>query len=231
MLQDICDGKGKHGDLEKLEDLCHEVIRNSLCGLGQGAPNPVLSTLKHFRAEYEAHIYEKRCPSGVCKGLTRAFCINTCPANVDSPAYLGLISQGRYAEGLEIHRKANPFALICGRVCPAFCENRCRRGLIDDAISIRMVKRFMADKFYNEPWTPKCEPSNGKRVAVVGAGPAGLTAALRLAEKGYGVTVFEKMPQPGGMMTYGIPSYRLPREPLFSEIFAAREWKFAVTKP
>jgi len=218
MLQNICDGKGKHGDLEKLEDLCHEVIRNSLCGLGQGAPNPVLSTLKHFRAEYEAHIYEKRCPSGVCKGLTRAFCINTCPANVDSPAYLGLISQGRYAEGLEIHRKANPFALICGRVCPAFCENRCRRGLIDDAISIRMVKRFMADQFYNEPWTPECKPSNGKRVAVVGSGPAGLTAALRLAQQGYGVTVFEKMPQPGGMMTYGIPSYRLPREPLFTEI-------------
>ena len=156
--------------------------------------------------------------AGVCKGLTRAFCINTCPANVDSPAYLGLIAQGRFAEGLEIHRKANPFALICGRVCPAFCENRCRRGLVDDAISIRMVKRFMADQFYNEPWTPECAPSNGKRVAVVGAGPAGLTAALRLAQRGYGVTVFEKMPQPGGMMTYGIPSYRLPREPLFTEI-------------
>ncbi len=218
MLQDICDGKGKPGDLEKLEETCQEVIRNSLCGLGQGAPNPVLSTLKHFRAEYEAHVYEKRCPAGVCKGLTRAYCINTCPANVDSPAYLGLISQGRYAEGLDIHRKANPFALICGRVCPAFCENRCRRGLVDDAISIRMVKRFMADQFYNEPWTPECEPANGKKVAVVGAGPAGLTAALRLAQKGYGVTVFEKMPQPGGMMTYGIPSYRLPREPLFAEI-------------
>jgi NADH-quinone oxidoreductase subunit F len=217
-LERICNGQGKPSDIPLLENLCQEVRQNSLCGLGQGAPNPVVSTLQHFRHEYEAHIYEKRCPSGVCQGLVRAACVNTCPAHVDSPAYLGLIAQGRYAEGLAIHRETNPFALICGRVCPAFCESRCRRGQLDDAISVRMVKRFMADRFYSDVWTPKVAPSNGKKVAVVGAGPAGLTAALRLAEKGYGVTVFDKMPVPGGMMTYGIPAYRLPREPMFAEI-------------
>ncbi len=219
ILQRICAGDGRDGDIEKLEELCRQIQTSSLCGLGQGAPNPVVSTLKHFRHEYEAHIYEKRCPSGKCKKLVRASCVNGCPAGVDSPAYLALVSQGKYAEGLEVHRDANPFALICGRVCPAFCERKCRRGLVDEAISIRMVKRFMADQFYSEPWTPeRLAPPKGKKIAVVGAGPAGLTAALRLTQQGYDVTVFEKMRQPGGMMLYGIPAYRLPREPLFGEI-------------
>ncbi|MEW5960811.1 MAG: NADH-quinone oxidoreductase subunit NuoF, partial [Chloroflexota bacterium] len=219
ILERICAGKGKEGDIETLEMLCKEIKETSLCGLGQGAPNPVESTLKHFRHEYEAHIYEKRCPAGVCKELVRAPCVNTCPAGVDSPAYLALVSQGRYVEGLAVHRDANPFALICGRVCPAFCETKCRRGRLDQPISIRLVKRFMADRFFAETWTPEILTSpQHKKVAVVGAGPAGLTAALRLAQQGYQVTVFDRMFQPGGMMTYGIPAYRLPREPLFAEI-------------
>jgi NADH-quinone oxidoreductase subunit F len=219
ILTRICAGQGQEGDIETLEMLCKEIKKTSLCGLGQGAPNPVESTLKHFRHEYEAHIYQKHCPAGVCRDIVRAPCVNTCPAGVDSPAYLALVSQGRYAEGLAVHRDANPFALVCGRVCPAFCETKCRRGLLDQPVSIRLVKRFMADRFYAEEWTPeKLGPSREKKVAVVGAGPAGLTAALRLAQQGYQVTVFERMLQPGGMMTYGIPAYRLPREPLFAEI-------------
>jgi NADH-quinone oxidoreductase subunit F len=219
ILERICAGKGRAEDIQELEHLCEQIRNTSLCGLGQGAPNPIESTLKHFRDEYEAHIYEQHCPAGVCQELTRAYCVNACPAGVDSPAYLALVAQGRYAEGLTVHREANPFALVCGRVCPAFCESKCRRGLLDEAVSIRLVKRFMADQVYALPWTPEpLVPSNGKAVAVVGAGPAGLTAALRLAQRGYAVTLFEKMLQPGGMMTYGIPGYRLPREPLFAEI-------------
>ncbi len=219
ILERICAGQGRDGDIETLEMLCEEIKGTSLCGLGQGAPNPVESTLKHFRKEYEAHIHEKRCPAGVCQDLVRAPCVNECPAGVDSPAYLALVAQGRYAEGLAAHRDANPFALVCGRVCPAFCERKCRRGRLDEPIAIRLVKRFMADRFYAEEWIPEqLAPPKNKRVAVVGAGPAGLTAALRLTQQGYEVTVFEKMLQPGGMMTYGIPAYRLPREPLFAEI-------------
>ncbi len=219
ILERICHGEGQEGDIEELEHLCRQIRTTSLCGLGQGAPNPIETTIKHFRQEYEAHIYEKRCPAGACETLVRAPCVNACPAGVDSPAYLALVSQGRYAEGLRVHRDANPFALICGRVCPAFCESKCRRGLLDDPISIRLVKRFMADQTYAQPWAPEqLVPPNGREVAVVGAGPAGLTAALRLTQQGYDVTVFEKMLQPGGMMTYGIPGYRLPREPLFAEI-------------
>jgi NADH-quinone oxidoreductase subunit F len=219
ILQRICAGKGQESDIETLRMLCRQIKATSLCGLGQGAPNPVESTLKHFLHEYEAHIYDRHCPAGVCQDLVRAPCVNACPAGVDSPAYLALVSQGRYAEGLAVHRDANPFALICGRVCPAFCERKCRRGKLDEPIAIRLVKRFMADHEYAVPWTPeRLAPSKEQKVAVIGAGPAGLTAALRLAQQGYQVTVFEKMPQPGGMMTYGIPAYRLPREPLFAEI-------------
>ena len=138
---------------------------------------------------------------------------------MDVPAYLALIAQGRYAEALAVHRDANPFALICGRVCPAFCEKRCRRGDIDEPIAIRQAKRFMADQLFDVPgFRPGWRPEKHVKVAVVGAGPCGLTAALRLAQRGYQVTVFERMPHPGGMMTYGIPAYRLPREALFAEI-------------
>ncbi len=219
ILERIKAGHGEMEDLDRLEALAQTVKAGSLCGLGQTAPNPVLTTLRAFRHEYEAHILDRYCQAGVCQSLVRAPCVNACPAGVDTPAYLALIAQGRYDEGLAVHREANPFALICGRVCPAFCESKCRRNLIDESVSIRLVKRFMADQFYAQPWTPeKLAPPKGQKVAVVGAGPAGLTAALRLAQQGYEVTVFEKMPQPGGMMTYGIPAYRLPREPLFAEI-------------
>jgi NADH-quinone oxidoreductase subunit F len=109
--------------------------------------------------------------------------------------------------------------LICGRVCPAFCEDVCRRGELDESIAIRHVKRFMADQYLTEPWIPpKVAPPKNIKVAIVGAGPCGLTTALRLAQQGYKVTVFERMPQPGGMMAYGIPAYRLPRDVLFAEI-------------
>ncbi len=219
ILERIKAGHGEIEDLDRLEALAATVKAGSLCGLGQNAPNPVLTTLRAFRHEYEAHILDRHCPAGVCKSLVRAPCVNACPAGVDTPAYLALVAQGQYDLGLAVHREANPFALICGRVCPAFCERKCRRNLLDESVSIRMVKRFMADQFYAEPWVPeKLAPPKDKKVAVVGAGPAGLTAALRLSQQGYEVTVFEKMLEPGGMMTYGIPAYRLPREPLFAEI-------------
>jgi NADH-quinone oxidoreductase subunit F len=218
-LERICAGQGRPGDIEYLEELAQEIKASSLCGLGQTAPNPVLTTIRYFRDEYEAHILEQRCPARVCTALVRAPCVSACPAGVDVPAYLSLVAQGRHAEALAVHRDANPFASICGRVCPAFCEEVCKRGGVDESIAIRHVKRFMADHEYEMPWTPpRLAPPKGKQVAVIGAGPCGLTAALRLAQQGYGVTVFERMPEPGGMMTYGIPAYRLPREPLFAEI-------------
>lgn len=219
ILERISAGKGELADIDRLKYWSDGMQKGSLCALGQLAPSPVLSALRHFGDEFLTHIKEERCPSAGCQMLVRARCVSACPANVDVPAYLSLIAQGRYAEAVDVHRDANPFPSICGRVCPAFCEKRCRRGDIDEPISIRQAKRFMADREFDQPWTPpKLAPSNGKKVAIIGAGPCGLTAALRLAQRGYSVTVFERMPLPGGMMTYGIPAYRLPREVLFKEI-------------
>lgn len=218
-LERICAGKGQPGDVEYLQELAQHVKASSLCGLGQTAPNPVLTTIRYFRDEYEAHIRERRCPAGVCTALVRAKCTNACPAEVDVPSYVALVAQGRYAEALEIHRRRNPFASICGRVCPAFCETKCRRGEVDQAVAIRQIKRFMADHEFQRPWIPAhFEDPKKEKVAIVGAGPAGLTAALRLAQRGYKVTVFEALPVAGGMMAVGIPEYRLPRHVLNAEI-------------
>jgi NADH-quinone oxidoreductase subunit F len=219
ILERITAGNGRPEDLEEIRRIAKGMQQGSLCGLGQLAPAPVLSALRHFEDEFWAHIHEGRCPAASCEMLVRSPCVSACPAGVDVPAYLALVAQGRYAEALAVHRESNPFPLICGRVCPAFCERRCRRGQIDESIAIRHVKRFMSDAEYSVPWTPpKHAPSKNIKIAVIGSGPCGLTAALRLAQNGYQLTVFESMPQPGGMMTYGIPAYRLPREALFAEI-------------
>ena len=219
ILSCIVHGQGKVEDLALLEEVAQGVKAGSLCGLGQTAPNPVLSTLRYFRDEYIAHIVNKRCPAGACKPFVRARCVNGCPAEVDIPTWLSLIAQGQYEQAVEVHRRTNPFVLICSRVCPAFCETRCRRGELDEPAAIRQVKRFMADHEMAHPWTPaRLEEPKTDRVAVVGGGPAGLTAALRLAQKNYPVTLFERLPVLGGMMAVGIPAYRLPRELLNFEI-------------
>ena len=225
ILTRITEGEGTRKDLETIRELSAHMMSSSLCGLGQRTPGPVMSVLRFFEKEMLAHIDEQVCPSGQCKKLVRAKCVNTCPAGVDTPAYLALVAQGRYAEGLAIHRERNPFPIICGRACPAYCETKCRRAELDQPIAIRLTKRFMAEHEAETPWTP--EPlgtpeqrrvASAKKVAVIGSGPAGLTAAVRLAQLGYGVTVFEKLPVPGGMMSCAIPEYRLPRQPLFLEI-------------
>jgi NADH-quinone oxidoreductase subunit F len=219
ILERITSGQGELEDLDRIRKVAEGMQKGSLCALGQLAPSPVLSVLRHFEDDFLAHIKEARCPAAGCQMLVRARCVSACPAGVDVPAYLALVAQERYAEALAAHRDSNPFALVCSRVCPAFCERRCRRGDIDEPIAIRQAKRLMADKMFEVPWLPpKMAPEKHVKVAVIGSGPCGLTAALRLEQRGYEVTVFERMPLPGGMMTYGIPSYRLPREALFAEI-------------
>ncbi len=223
VLNRITRGEGTLADLDTIEQIAKGMSEGSLCALGQLTPGPVMSTLRYFREEFLAHIVDKRCPAGACKDLVRSPCVNACPAGVDVPTYLSHVSEGDYAEALHVHRQRNPFPSICGRVCPAFCEQRCRRGDLDQSIAIRQVKRFMADQEADHPWTPEATgPKRGKKVAVIGSGPAGLTAALRLAQMGYGVTVHEALPVAGGMMAVGIPEYRLPRETMNAEIDAIR---------
>ncbi len=222
ILEEISAGRGKPGDIELLEDMGKDIIASSLCGLGQTAPNPVLTTIKYFRDEYEAHIVDKTCPAKACKRLTPAPCQNTCPIGQDVPTYTALIAHGRIAEAYEYIRMDNPIPATLGRVCVHHCEDSCKRAEIDKPISICALKRFASDanrdalrrvaKMAGKP--------TGKKVAVVGAGPAGLAAANDLAMLGHKVVIFEELPEPGGMLRLGIPEYPLPREGLRAEIDA-----------
>ena len=221
ILERITAGLGKEGDIEELERLGNAIKRSALCGLGQTAPNPVLSTIRHFRHEYEAHIKEKRCPAAVCGQLFKAPCTHTCPVGLDVPGYVTLVSKGRFDEAHGLIMEKNPLPGICGRVCTHPCESKCRREQIDEPISIRTIKRFVTDYMGNGGRAKKQEPKpllNREPVAVIGAGPAGLTAAYFLALKGHPVTIYEKLPAPGGMLSYGIPEYRLPRAIIAQEI-------------
>lgn len=187
------------------------------CALGQLTPSPTMSSLRYFRDEFLAHIVDKRCPAGVCKELVYARCSNACPAGQDVPKYVGLIAEGRFEEAYQVITETNPFPSICGRVCEHPCEEKCRRGQLDDAVSIRALKRFVADQMHGQRPQP-VQLKLDKRVAVVGGGPAGLAVANSLARMGYQVTIFEALPVLGGMLAVGIPEYRLPKKILRDEM-------------
>ncbi len=214
ILNRICEGRGEEADVDRLIDLGEMVKDTSLCGLGQTASNPVLSTIRHFGQEYVEHIRDKHCRAGVCPALVNAPCSSACPANVDIPGYVSLVAEKRYAEALRLHRERNPFAAVCSRVCFHTCEDKCRRSTLDDAVSIRGIKRFMVDQEVTIQLPEVREnPQNAKRkVAIIGAGPAGLSCAYFLARLGYRPQVFESEPRPGGMLVQAIPAYRLPRK-------------------
>ena len=220
ILQRICEGKGELADLDRLEQLGRFIQEASLCGLGQTAPNPVLSTLRHFREEYVQHIRDKHCVAGVCPGLVLAPCLSACPAGVHVPGFVALVGEGRYAEALQLHRERNPFAAVCARVCFHTCEDHCRRSTLDEAVAIRSIKRFMVDQEVTivKPEVRESEANAARKVAIVGAGPAGLTCAYFLARLGYKPVIFEAEARPGGMLVQAIPAYRLPRETLAREI-------------
>ncbi len=216
----ICNGEGKEGDIEELEEIGAIIKDTALCGLGQTAPNPVLSTIRHFRHEYEAHIRDHYCEAGVCSSLFTARCTNACPADVNVPGFVSLIGEKRFGEALKLHRERNPLASICGRVCFHPCESKCARGGLDEPVSIRGLKRFMTEQ-ETEAQLPEIRENAenaARKVAVIGSGPAGLSCAYFLARLGYKPTMFEKETSPGGMLVQAIPAYRLPREELGREI-------------
>ncbi len=220
ILNRICEGNGEEGDVERLITLGEQIRDTALCGLGQSAPNPVLSTIRYFRHEYDAHIRDKHCEAGVCAGLVRAPCQSACPAGVDVPGFVSLVAERRYGEAMGLHRERNPLASVCARVCFHACEGKCRRASLDAPVSIRAVKRFMADA-EKEPALPTVvanEKNSARKIAIVGAGPAGITCAYFLTRLGYKPVVFEAEKKPGGMLVQTIPAYRLPRATLDKEI-------------
>jgi NADH-quinone oxidoreductase subunit F len=218
ILNRICSGRGRMEDLDELERLARHVQSASLCGLGQTAPNPVLTTLRYFREEYEEHIKLRRCRACVCEELVSTPCAHACPAGVNVPQYVALIAEGHLEAAVDVIRRRNPFVSVCGRVCDSPCEARCRRADLDEPLAIRALKRYAADQAEDLPATLLPPATGEAQVAVVGAGPSGLTCGYFLALMGRPSVVFEKQPVPGGMLALGIPEYRLPKGILQEDI-------------
>lgn len=206
----------------RLQKLAQIIKDTSLCGLGQTAPNPVLSTLRWFRDEYEAHVFDRMCPAGACTELTGVSCQRGCPVGTETWRYVANIARGEYEEAYRVIRRANPFPSVCARICHHPCEQTCRAGSTGgDPIAIRSLKRFVVDRVNPETATTGAvvpAEKNAPKVAVIGAGPSGLTAAHYLSSMGYKVSLYERSSKPGGMLTCAIPEYRLPRDILDREI-------------
>ena len=214
MIREVLDGEPGISILNRIEKTAQVIVDTADCAIGTDAANLVLMGLKGFRDDYEEHILHHRCLGSLKNPVP---CVALCPAGVDIPGYIALISEGRCEDAVRLIRKDNPFPTACAYICEHPCEARCRRNMVDDALNIRGLKRYAVDQAGDVP-QPKCAPATGKSVAVVGGGPGGLSAAYYLALMGHRVTVYERQKALGGMMRYGIPSYRLPREKLDAEI-------------
>ncbi len=214
MIREVLDGEPDLGILRRIEKTAQVIVDTADCAIGTDAAQLVLMGLKGFRDDYEEHILHHRCLGSLKNPVP---CVALCPAGVDIPGYIALIGEGRCEDAVRLIRKDNPFPTACAYICEHPCEARCRRNMVDDALNIRGLKRYAVDQAGDVP-QPKCAKATGKSVAIIGGGPGGLSAAYYLALMGHKVTVYEKQKALGGMMRYGIPSYRFPREKLDGEI-------------
>lgn len=210
----ILSGKGSENDLQVIEKTATVIADSADCAIGFEAAKLVLDGFRAFRDDYISHMKNNRCTVN----FKSVPCVFDCPAHVDIPGYISLIKEGRYADAIRLIRKDNPFPSVCGLVCEHPCESHCRRGMVDAPINIRGLKRFAVDTVGEIPPPEISVPLTGKKVAVIGGGPAGLSAAYYLSLMGHSVTIFEKRQRLGGMLRYGIPSYRLPDDYLDRDI-------------
>jgi NADPH-dependent glutamate synthase beta subunit-like oxidoreductase len=214
LLEDVLDGKATFKTIDLIEKTARTIYYSADCAIGYEAANMVLKGIEGFRDDFEEHILRGRCTFELYQPVP---CVSLCPAGVDVPGYIALVSEGKYKEAVMLIRKDNPMPSICALVCEHPCETRCRRNMIDDSINIRGLKRFAVEHAGAVPIEKKASPT-GKKIAVVGGGPSGLSAAYYLSIMGHDVEVFEQRQRLGGMLRYGIPSYRLPRKVLDEEI-------------
>ena len=210
----VLDGTANMSTIDIIEKTARTIVNTADCAIGRDAARLVLDGLDGFRDDYEEHIIHHRCLAGLQLPVP---CVALCPAGVDVPGYMALVGEGRCADAVRLIRKDNPFPTACAYICEHPCEARCRRNMIDDAINIRGLKRYAVDHAGDVP-QPACAPPTGKKVAIIGGGPSGLSCAYYLALMGHKVTVFEERAKLGGMLRYGIPSYRFPRHLLDAEI-------------
>ena len=214
LLEQVLSGTATMNTLITIEKTARTIVNTADCAIGRDAARLVVDGLEGFRDDYEEHILHQRCLAGLKYPVP---CVALCPAGVDIPGYMALVGEDRCADAVRLIRKDNPFPTACAYICEHPCEARCRRNMIDDAINIRGLKRYAVDHAGDVP-QPECAPATGKTVAIVGGGPSGLSCAYYLALMGHKVTVFEEAKQLGGMLRYGIPSYRFPRHLLDAEI-------------
>ena len=215
LLADVLEGRADESTLNLIERTARTIYLSSDCAIGYEAGAMALTAIRGFRDDFEHHIREHSC--GFDREA-RVPCVSGCPAHVDIPGYISLVEAGRYADAVKVIRKNNPLPLVCGLVCEHPCEMHCRRGMVDDPMNILALKRFAVEHSDLNDHKPHVVDDTGKRVAVIGGGPAGLSCAYYLAVMGHKVTIFEQRHHLGGMLRYGIPSYRLPRERLQAEI-------------
>ncbi|WP_337490328.1 NAD(P)-binding protein [Vescimonas sp.] len=214
LLEQVLSGTATMSTLVTIEKTARTIVNTADCAIGRDAARLVVDGLEGFRDDYEEHILHHRCLAGLKYPVP---CVALCPAGVDIPGYMALVGEGRCADAVRLIRKDNPFPTACAYICEHPCEARCRRNMIDDAINIRGLKRYAVDHAGEVP-QPECAPSTGKKVAIVGGGPSGLSCAYYLTLMGHKVTVYEEAKQLGGMLRYGIPNYRFPRHLLNAEI-------------
>ncbi|EMB46820.1 NAD(P)-binding protein [Treponema denticola] len=219
ILTDVLNGKSTMKTLDLIEETAKSIRETADCALGYEAADMVYKSIIYCRDDFEEHIKHGRCG---CITTQPVPCVALCPANVDIPGYIALVRDERYADAVRLIRKDNPFPSTCAFICEHPCEHRCRRNMVDTAINIRGLKR-VAVEFAGKVPPPPCAPSTGKSIAIVGGGPAGLTAAYYLQLMGHQTTVYEMLPKLGGMLRYGIPNYRLPKDRLDEDIDAILE--------
>ncbi len=210
--------EGSDADVDEIRSRARLLADTGDCAVGRNAGRLVLEGLETFASEFENHIRDARCETGTRQPVP---CVAQCPAHVNVPAYIALVQEGDCAGAVKMVRKDNPFPTACALICEHPCEQYCRRQLIDAPLNIRGLKKHAVDNARaNTVETPVRAASTGKRVAVIGGGPSGLTCAYYCSLMGHEVTVFEARAHLGGMMRYGIPAYRFPRERLQEDIDA-----------
>ena len=215
LVEKITQGRG---DIQTLEDIKKYLVFGKTIAEKRLA-DIFLFLMDEFEAEVLEHILDKKCQTGICRTLITAQCINACPAEVYIPGYIELMKNDKYEDAYDLMRKNNPLSFICGKICARPCEDRCRRKEIESTVGVRALKRFTGDLVVNnKEYTESKLDSNSKKIAIVGGGPAGISASYYLAKTGYDVTIYEASHVAGGMLAMGIPEYRLPQKTIDDEV-------------